>query len=141
VTPGKLAHDWDTFGLFEQLWEDRDRLLDAAGSLRSDNVEDTLEIKLAIVGFALFSTVEEWDYRHYEIIHHRLQTELSPEALDDEGEDTQAYARFACLALGAMLGKYDAGQIDDAGFFLGDAHLAGFLMLNMVKMYTFGHIL
>lgn len=130
--------NWDTFGLFERLWEERDTLLATAQSLTSANEEDTLEIKLAVVGFSLFAPVEEWSYKHYLIVHNRLQGELSAEESEADQEDALAFARFACLAIGAMLGKYAAGEIDDAGFLLGDAHLVGYMALEGGRIYTFG---
>ena len=42
---------------------------------------------------------------------------------------------FVCLALGALLGKHAAGDIDDLGFMLGDAHLPAFLALRIPQIH------
>ena len=116
--------EWDTWGLFQMLLDDFLRLLQQAESLHSDNTEDTLAVRTAIVGFQRFRPLEEWGYEQFQIIRGRLDGDLSSLEWFEDG--AEAIRLFSCLCLGAMLGKYAHGEIDDAGFLLGDAHLAGF---------------
>jgi hypothetical protein len=57
------------------------------------------------------------------------------EILREDYEDcAEAFQTFASLSMGALLGKYNTGEIDDAGFLLGDAHLGGFMAMNTEKI-------
>ena len=125
-----MAVMWDTFGLFQALLDDFEKLLSSARNLRTTEPEDSLAVKAAVVGFGQFSPLSEWGQQHYQIIAKRLQDELSLEELSWYEECAEAVSVFACLALGALLGKFQAGEIDDAGFMLGDAHLPAFLSLH-----------
>ena len=120
--------NWDTFDLFRSLLDEFPKCLNEAALLHSDNQEDTYPVKLAIVGFSRFSPLNEWSFSEYQIIQTRLVGDLANrEWFEDCAE---AVKLFSCLCLGAMLGKYTEGVINDAGFLLGDAHLAGFNILN-----------
>ena len=116
--------DWDTWGLFQTLLDGFTHHLQDAQALHSDNIEDTVEVRAAIIGFLQFRPMEEWDWQHLRFIQERLDGDLSELTWFEEG--AEAIRLFSCLCLGAMLGKYASAQIDDAGFLLGDAHLAGF---------------
>jgi len=116
--------EWDAWGLFQTLLDDFLRLLQQAERLHSDNIGDTLEVRAAIVGFQRFRPLEEWGHAQFQVIRGRLDGDLS--SLGWFGDDAEAIRLFSCLCLGAMLGRHAHGEIDDAGFLLGDAHLAGF---------------
>ncbi len=115
---------WDTFSLFESLLDEFPLCLQEAKALQSENLEDVYPIKLSIVGFSRYRPVEDWQYEQYQAIRSRLDGDLAE--LEWFEEDAEAIRLFSCLCLGAMLGKLAAGEIDDVGFMLGDAHLAGF---------------
>lgn len=123
------TNSWNTFGLFEGLQNDFEALLIQAWHLRTSEAA-SLATKAAVVGFAQFSPLSEWSGQHFEFINHRIQGELSPEELSWYEECAESISVFSCLALGALLGKLQAGDIDDVGFLLGDAHLAGFIALH-----------
>ena len=116
--------DWDAWDLFQMLLDDFLRLLQQAERLHSGNAEDTFEVRTAIVGFQRFRPLEEWGYGQFQVIRGHLDGDLSK--LEWFEDDAEAVRLFSCLCLGAMLGKYASSEIDDAGFLLGDAHLAGF---------------
>ena len=120
--------EWNTFSLFQSLLDEFPERLAEAALLPSDNPEDTYPIKLAIVGFSRFSPLDEWSFSQYQIIQNRLNGDLANMKWFEGC--AEAVKMFSCLCLGAMLGKYIEGVIDDAGFLLGDAHLAGFNVLN-----------
>src|SRR5687768_2174971 len=124
---GPLAR-WDTFALFERLLDDFEELHRRAQRVRSSGPPGTEQTHIAAIGFLLFSPVEDWGRDQYHSITQRLEGDLSLPALDWYEEGAPAIQMFACLALGALLGKYAAGEINDIGFLLGDAHLASFLV-------------
>lgn len=125
---------WDTFALFESLLKNYHHYKASAQRLQSSNEEDTYEIKLGIIGFSLFQPSEKWNYEFYQLLKQRLDGELSSASLGWHGAEASTYAQFACLAIGALLGKFDAGEIDEKGFLLGDAHLPGFMMLHLKEI-------
>jgi hypothetical protein len=118
----------NTFGLFQELLDDFENELGKAQNLRASQAQSSLAVKAAIIGFARFSCLSEWSEQHFELISNRLQGELSLEELSWYEECAEAISVFACLSLGALLGKFQNGEIDDAGFTLADAHLAAFLL-------------
>ena len=128
--------EWNTFGLFEDLLRKFVPLLGKARQVRSSKPTGTEVVHAAVVGFLLFSPVEDWGREHYEFITERLDGELALDALDWYEESAPAVQRFSCLALGALLGKYAAGEIDDLGFTLGDAHLPAFIALHAVEIHS-----
>lgn len=130
-----MFKNWDTFGCFEALLQDFEALLRDARNLRVVGT-DSFAVKMAVIGFCRFSPRSEWRLAHYEIINTRLQGELSLQELQWYEESAEAISVFACLALGALLGKFQSKEIDDSGFLLGDAHLAGFLALNNAEIYA-----
>lgn len=91
----------------------------------SINPEGDADINMAIVGFSYYCRTEEWGHSHYSLIRARCDGELSDRSLEMEG--AAGFRSFACLALGALLGLYASGQIDDVTFSLGDAQLPGFM--------------
>lgn len=124
-----MTGTWDTFGCFEALLNDFEKLLNGARNLRTAQ-EESLAIKAAVIGFGQFYPLSEWRGVHFEIIQKRLQGELSTEELSWYEECAEAISVFSCLVLGALLGKLESGEIDDVGFLLGDGHLAGFLLME-----------
>jgi len=129
-----MSELWDTNKLFQALLEDFETSLNSARYLRTTELENSLALKAAIIGFGQFVPVPEWSRQHLEFIADRLQGEFSLQELAWYGECAEAISVFACLALGALLGKYQSGEIDDFGFTLGDAHLAGFISLHNDKI-------
>ena len=120
--------NWDTFGLFNRMRDGFAGFLQDAAILSSDNSEDVYPVKVAIVGFIQFSPLSEWGHDQFLVIRGRLDGDLLD--LSWFEEDAEAIRVFSCLCLGALLGKYAASEIDDAGFMLGDAHLAGYNTLQ-----------
>jgi len=121
---------FDTFGLFQILLDNFQKLLDDARSLRHAESDGSLAVNAAIVGFGQFSPLSEWSQAHYDFIAKRLQGELSLAELTWYEECAEAISVFASLLIGALLGKIQSGEIDDTGFMLGDAHVPAFLLLN-----------
>lgn len=120
--------EWDTWGLFQILLHDFLRLLQQAERLHSDNIEDTFEVRAAIVGFQRSRPLDEWGFEQFQIIRRHLDGDLSKLEWFEDG--AEAVKLFSCLCLGAMLGKCAHGETDDAGLLLGDPHLAGFNVMH-----------
>lgn len=119
---------WDTFALFERLLDDFDQFLKRTQQHRPADHPNTDLLHAASTGFLRFRPPIDWGPGYHEFIIRRLEGGLSLYALEWYEECAPAIQMFACLALGALLGKYAAEEIDDAGFLLGDAHLAAFLV-------------
>ena len=125
-----MVQSWDTFGLFQVLLDEFGNLLSNSRELSVAGSETSLAEKAAIVGFVQFSPIVQWNQKHSELIGDWLKGELSLERLSWYEEDAQAIAVFSCFAIGALLGKLQSGEIDNAGFLLGNAHLPGFISLH-----------
>lgn len=126
---------WDTFGLFEGLLSRFGEHLERARSVQALPFLDTPQTRIAFCGFSLFSLEETWGVEENTLIVERVAGELSLEELEWYEESAPAIQIFSCLVLGAMLGKFAAGTLDERGFLLGDAHLAGFLTLRNEEVY------
>jgi len=124
---------WDTFGLFEALLADFATALGEADGL-AEGQEQPEGPRLAMVGFQRYRPLGEWDDEARNWLDRRLQGELSAEELSWYEAFAPAVGAFSCFALGALLGKFRANEIDDAGFLLGDAHLPAFVMMRMEDM-------
>ena len=118
--------------VFERMLRDFDAARTVAQGLVSPNPEDDADIKMAITGFSYYCPTEDWGRSHYSLIRARCDSELSNRALEMEG--AAGFRSFACLALGALLGLYASGQIDDVAFSLGDAQLPGFMYAYLPKI-------
>ena len=118
-------NSWDTFSFFETLINGFGVALQAAGGNA---------LRLAVEGFQLSLPASAWTGEHAAFIQQRIQTELSEEALAWYEECAPAVAAFSCFALGALLGKFAQGEIDDSNFRLGEAHLPGFVSLNDARI-------
>jgi len=106
---------------FERLWRNFGVCCRSATSLDSPNPQDNDFIKMAIIGFSYHDKTENWRQDHFEIAHRYLT--------DCEGlGDTEKTKRFNLLALGALLGLYSSGRIDDRLYGIGYALLPGFVM-------------
>lgn len=121
---------WDTFGLFESLLNDFETHLYQAQHGRSSWPTGTEQMRIAICGFMLFCPVEAWSQEESKTIESYESGDFSLDALEWYEESAEAVQHFACLALGAMLGKRAADTLDDQGFLFGYAHLVAFLTLH-----------
>ena len=120
---------WDTFGLFEALLADFGAALREADGLAQGEGQ-TEGVRLAMVGFRRYRPLGDWDHEATEWLAGRLQGDWSAWHSDCG----PAVAVFACLAWGALLGKFRAREIDDAGFLLADAHLPAFDLMHRQDM-------
>jgi hypothetical protein len=127
--------NWDTFELFESLLHSFDTYLTQAERIHSSHPPGDEQARIAVSGFLLFQPPEAWGQEEYDFITARLSGELSLESLEWYEDNVFAVQAYSCLALGAMLGKWGAGMIDEAGFTLGEAHLASFIMLNIEAIH------
>ena len=120
---------WNTTALFDDLARRFPELSRAATGLSSPNPEDDLFVRHAIVGFGQSCSVDLWSRDQHLFISRRLEHGLSIDSLQDFfADDAIAVRLFSCLALGSLLGKLQAGDLDDSGFMLGDAHLPGYIL-------------
>ena len=113
--------DSDTFDEFERLWGSYRVCSDAAAQLATPSFEDDEIMRMAIVGFSYQQKTEEWHREHWKLAQENL-------AECDHLKDTSKTKKFAMLALGALLGLYSAGKIDDRVYRLGYILLPGFIM-------------
>lgn len=86
--------------------------------------------RLAQAGFRMFQQQTVWSSEHQTSLSVRLQGDLSEAEMAWYEECSQAISAFCAITFGAMLGHYAVGSLDDAGFLLYDAQLAGFVSLN-----------
>lgn len=124
---------WDTFALFETLLSGFGDALQRA-KVAVYEPHTTLRIAAAIEGFQVFQPASIWSVEHAAFIQRGLDEGLSDEALGWHEEYAPSVATFSCFALGALLGKFAKGDIDDAGFLLGEAYLPGFVLLNQEQI-------
>ncbi len=111
----------DIFDEFERLWRSFAVCSRAAETLDSPNREDDQFIKVAIVGFSYHDKTENWHQGHFKI------------AKQYSGEsarlgDPPKLRKFNLLAVGALLGLYSAGKVDDRVYGIGYALLPGFVL-------------
>jgi hypothetical protein len=106
--------------LFREVCERLPELTQQAQAMPSPNPEDTYHVKLAVAGFSLYSSVDRWEYAHYQWIAQRLEHEIPH--YEDEVEQ-----RVACLFFGALLGKYLAESLSDNEVLLAEMHLPGLI--------------
>ncbi len=111
----------DIYDEFEKLWRSFETCCRCAESLKSPNPRDNEFIKMAIVGFSCHDRTENWQQGHFEIAN---RYSLDCERLGD----TDNAKRFNLLAVGALLGLYSAGKIDDRLYGIGYALLPGFVL-------------
>lgn len=118
--------------VFERLLRDFDAARTTARRVVSVSPDGDADINMAIASFLYYCRSEEWGRSHYTFIRARCDGELSDRELEMEG--AAGFRSFACLALGALLGLYASGQIDDVTFSLGDAQLPGFMYAHLPKI-------
>ena len=111
----------DIFDEFERLWHSFGVCCRSAEALDSPNPQDDQFIKMAIVGFSYHDKTENWQQGHFTIARRYVDecTRLG---------DPPKLGKFNLLALGALLGLYSAGKIDDRLYGIGYALLPGFVM-------------
>jgi hypothetical protein len=106
---------------YEKLLEHFARDLRTASDLATPNVEDTLEMRAAIVGFSYNAPTEQWAHGHYEYV--------SQHALEDPDRPSNEKA-FHALCLGYLLGLFQSQKITEHEFSGAEAQLNGFLLLK-----------
>ena len=111
----------DIFDEFERLWQSFDVCRQSAESLDSPNPQDDQFMKMAIVGFSYHDKTENWQQGHFKIAREYADECLR---LGDEAN----VAKFNLLALGALLGLYSSGKLDDRLYRTGYALLPGFAL-------------
>jgi hypothetical protein len=126
--------NWDPFNLFQSLLDDGRSIM----VIVRERIQPPLDLNTCTIvaqqGFAMFSNVDQWQAEHDRFIASRFLGELSPENLEWYEDCAKAYACFAYLSLGTILGKLTSGEISQAEFLLGDAHLPGFMSLKEVDI-------
>ena len=102
--------------------------------LESNNPDDDLAIKVAIVGFSYNSPTVEWTKEHWDFVTPRLAREYPDEELSDYGNNGSNIKLFYALCLGFLLGLYQQGMISDGGFKVAEAQISGLVMLHLGKL-------
>ena len=121
---GRIRVLWDTESYFNSLLSDFAQLAaNSGGQAQSDR--SSIAVTMARKGFSS-ATGADWNRTLDDFIHDRLQGDLAHSTLSWFEECEEAILAFSAFALGALLGRHAVGQIDDSGFLLGDAHLAGY---------------
>ena len=106
---------------FEQLYSNFGRDLDLAKKLDSPNLEDTLQIRAAIVGFSYHAATELWGIDEYTYVARRLS------AVENY---SQPEAAFFAIAIGYLLGLARLNKIEVKDFKLALVQLPGFILLK-----------
>jgi hypothetical protein len=99
-----------------------------AEALESPNAEDDDLMRMAIIGFSINSKTETWSRPHLDFVRRHLEDDFSDGQLEFlHGDEAHSYALFAALCLGYLLGLFQAGQLSEADFSVGEAQLPGFM--------------
>jgi hypothetical protein len=125
---------------FEMLLTGFERYVEMARILESPNQEDDVFVRAAIVGFSFNQPTESWTREHFEFHRKRapLPTEPGFEYENDNDFGSIGTRLFSSLAIGFLLGLYQGASIDDAGFALAEAQLAGFVAANLERINLIG---
>ena len=115
----------------EQLVTNFFRDIALARGVDSENPEDDLVVKAAVVGFCYNSPIQEWDKGHLEFVKNRLSREFQSDASFDYGENSENVRLFYALALGYLIGLYQQDKIMDAEFEIAERQISGLLMLHL----------
>ncbi len=92
----------DMMDQFEVLYQKMDQYVLQAEKLSTPNEEDTLEIRMAIIGFGLTYDIETWGLDEFEHVHGELtQSE----------ELTERERLFYALGMGYLLGLLAAKKL------------------------------
>ncbi len=111
----------DIFEEFERLWRSFAVCCQSAETMDSPNPEDDQFIKMAIVGFSYHEKTENWQPAHFKIAR-QYADECA--RLGDPAK----LRKFNLLALGALLGLYSSGRVDERLYGIGYALLPGFVL-------------
>jgi len=114
-------NDSGIYDEYERLWRCYSVCCHSADALKSPNPHDDEFIKMAIVGFSYHDKTENWKQCHFDLAKAYLDESLRL-------GDTVKTAKFSLLALGALLGLYSSGKIDERHYGIGYALLPGFVM-------------
>lgn len=118
---------WDTDALYEPLLRDFEAHLRRARRIRSEGPTGSYELHVAISGFLEFCPPEKWGQTQFQFIKSRLEGDYALENLRWHEDSARAVQAFACLGMGAILGMYTAGQLDEREFTYGEMFLSQFL--------------
>ena len=120
----------EPFAIFQSLLDDLAHLLGEAHRLRTADATDPLFLKAAVIGFDLFHPMQAWSKANFEFIEGYLTHDLSPDTFSPSPECDGAITTFACLGLGAILGQFNAGQMDNEGATKSEWYLFAFLNVH-----------
>jgi hypothetical protein len=105
-------------------------LVTLAYQLRTTDESDPITVKAAVIGFSLFYPVEEWRRPDHDFIMKYVNCEPSMAALSPSREWDEAILVFSCIALGAALGAYNAGQMSHDDFLKSEWYILAFTSLH-----------
>ena len=121
ITLSRMSNPpFDSFSHLERLLKNFSGFTAAALELRTPNAEDDELIRCGMIGFAQHTSLNHWDFEHFEYVR----------ALRDEvtsGDFSTEWRRFTCLAAGYFLGMRVAGMLSDVDLRLAEAHTPGFM--------------
>jgi hypothetical protein len=123
------ARHFNPFAHLEGLLADFVRLQAVAQAMTSPNAVDDECIRCAMVGFPRHASLNRWDSGHYEYVR-VLRDEVS------DGNFSQDWRRFCCLAAGYFLGMAVAGLLDELELRLSEAQTPGFMWLHSESFGT-----
>jgi hypothetical protein len=115
-----MSIHFDGLPEFEKLHKSFARDRNTAEQLISLNPKDSLEIRIAIVGFSYNAATDQWARSHFDFVQKQIRMTSS------EGNELL----FFSLCHGFLLGLLQAGKINDLEFDLAEAQLPGFLLLK-----------
>jgi hypothetical protein len=115
---------------FQMLLEDLPGISECVAALESPNPEDDRSIKFAIVGYSYFQPITSWGSNELKFVTKCRQEVVELGVL---------WTEFVCLAIGYMLGMYQAGKCDDRECGLFEAQLPGFMWLHSNRFTAQSH--
>ena len=116
-----MNEEFEALTDFDKLLNAFSRDLATAKAISTPNLQDTLNIKAAIVGFSYNSKTEDWGRNHFDYLDHHISASSSLNNRE---------LLFSCLCVGYLLGLFQADKITESQFHVAEAQLPGFILLK-----------
>ena len=118
---------WHLLGTFP-------RDVELAKQVESSNPEDSLAIKIAIVGFSYNARTEAWAKGQYDFVKSRLDRDYHDDELSEYGQNSANVKLFFALCIGYLLGLYEQNKISDHEFKVAEVQIPGLIMAELPRI-------
>jgi len=121
---------WDTESLFEAIRAIFPSILESSTGTDSKRL-----IEIARLAFVSQGPGLPWGSDQEAYVTALLGGALSIEEFDWYEESAEALQSFAIAVYGGLMALHASGQIDEAGYSLGEAHVVGYILIHDVQLY------